>query len=463
MAEGRSGKRRRTRAADEMCTCALPDRSTVVSAARPEASPPEGTGPKCRPVHEAPSTARDARAAVQERIRTRRARNAGPTSDTQAARSSTGLVSSRTATLASRGVVRKRARRHHDRSMPVRRASRPHPGTRPLATSVRWGSGLVEWYAWAGFCAGIATLFAVDLGLFHRRAGPVHPSQALLWSGLWMAAGLGFGLVVWAWLGGTLAGQYVAGYVIEWSLSVDNIFVFVLVFLGLAVPEHLRQRVLMLGVVGAVVLRLGFILGGAALLHAFSWMEYAFGSILVATAVRLVTRRRSIRSIRDSAALKTLGRVLPLTGGYRGGRFVVRENGRIAGTPLLAVLALLTVTDVIFAVDSIPAVYAVTQNAFVAFTSNALAVLGLRPLFFVLAGAVERFHYLKASLAAILGFVGLKLILHREIEMPTALSLAVIAAALGIGIGASWLRLRRISARRGAPEREPSSAQRTVR
>src|SRR5919198_2941949 len=315
MAEGRSGKRRRTRAADEMCTCALPDRSTVVSAARPEASPPEGTGPKCRPVHEAPSTARDARAAVQERIRTRRARNAGPTSDTQAARSSTGLVSSRTATLASRGVVRKRARRHHDRSMPVRRASRPHPGTRPLATSVRWGSGLVEWYAWAGFCAGIATLFAVDLGLFHRRAGPVHPSQALLWSGFLLGPGLGVGLCVLGWGGGAPVGQYVAGYVIEWSLSVDNIFVFVLVFLGFAVPEHLRQRVLMWGVVGAVILRLGFILGGAALLHAFAWMEYVFGPILLLTAVRFLVRQETGRSVQESRVLRIIRRFVPLTDG----------------------------------------------------------------------------------------------------------------------------------------------------
>jgi tellurite resistance protein TerC len=316
---------------------------------------------------------------------------------------------------------------------------------------------MVEWYAWVAFVAGVATLFAIDLGLFHRGTGSVRFSQALLWSGVWVSVGLGFGLVVWAWLGGTLAGEYVAGYVIEWSLSVDNIFVFVLVFLGLAVPDDLRQRVLMLGVVGAVVLRLGFILGGAALLHAFSWAEYVFGSILLVTAVRFVMRRRSARPVEDSRALQALRRFLPITDGYRGGRFLVRESGRIAATPLVAVLVLLTVSDVIFAVDSIPAVFAVTQNAFIAFTSNALAVLGLRPLFFVLAGAVERFHYLKAALATILGFVGLKLILHRFVEIPTPLSLAVIAGVLGIGVAASWLRLRRINARQAAPsEVEPS-------
>jgi tellurite resistance protein TerC len=247
--------------------------------------------------------------------------------------------------------------------------------------------------------------------------------------------------------------------VIEWSLSVDNIFVFVLVFLGLGVPEHLRQRVLMLGVVGAVLLRLGFVLGGAALLHAFSWMEYVFGSILLVTAVRFLMRRQSARSVDDSPMLRTLRRFLPITDGYRGNRFLVRERERIAATPLLAVLALLTVSDVIFAVDSIPAVFAVTQNAFIAFTSNALAVLGLRPLFFVLAGAVERFHYLKASLAAVLGFVGLKLILHRVIEVPTPVSLAVIAGILAIGVGASWLRLRAIGARKTtSSEPEPSNA-----
>ena len=302
---------------------------------------------------------------------------------------------------------------------------------------------MVEWYGWAGFLGAIAALFAFDLGFFHRRPHVVRFPEALLWSGLWVALGLGFALVLWAWLGGQLATEYLAGYVIEWSLSVDNIFVFVMVFLGFAVPPHLRQRVLMWGVVGAVILRLGFILGGAALLHAFAWMEYVFGAVLLLTAVRFLVRQETGRSVQESPVVRVLRRVVPVADDYRGERYVVREDGAMVVTPLLVVLVLITVSDVIFAVDSIPAVFAVTQNAFVAFSSNALAVLGLRPLFFVLAGAVERFHYLKASLAAVLGFVGLKLILHEVVKVPTGLSLGVIAALLAACILASWMRGRR--------------------
>ena len=260
---------------------------------------------------------------------------------------------------------------------------------------------MVRWYAWVGFVAAIAATFAVDLLLFHRRPRRVRFSEALLWSALWVSLGLGFGLVLWAWLGARTAAEYVAGYVIEWSLSVDNIFVFVLVFVAFGVPEQLRQRVLMWGVAGAVVLRFGFVLGGAALLHAFAWMEYVFGTILLVTAARFLMKREPGRSLGDSPALRTLLRLLPITEEYRGRRYLVKEGGRTAATPLLAVLVLITVSDVIFAVDSIPAVFAVTQNAFVAFSSNALAVLGLRPLFFVLPGALERFRYLKVSLAAV--------------------------------------------------------------
>jgi len=301
---------------------------------------------------------------------------------------------------------------------------------------------MVEWYGWVGFVATVGALFAFDLGFFHRRAREVRYSEALLWSALWVSLGLAFAVVLWVWLGSQAAGEYLAGYVIEWSLSVDNIFVFVLVFLSFGVPGRLRQRVLMWGVVGAVVLRLCFILGGAALLHAFAWMEYVFGGILLVTAARFLLKRETGRSPQDGPILRGLRRVIRLTDDFRGERYLVREGESVVATPLLAVLALVTVSDVIFAVDSIPAVFAVTQNAFIAFSSNAMAVLGLRPLFFVLAGAVRRFHYLKASLAAVLAFVGLKLILHQAVNVPTALSLGVIAAILAAGVVASWIRTR---------------------
>jgi len=303
---------------------------------------------------------------------------------------------------------------------------------------------VVEWYWWAGFILAIAGCLAIDLTFFHRTPHSVRFREALLWSAAWVTLGLAFALVVLVWRGSGFAAQYLAGYLIEWTLSVDNIFVFVLVLMAFAVPEELRQRVLMWGVLGAVAMRLGFILGGAALLNRFAWVEYVFGAILLVTAVRFLFTREKGRSFEDSPVLRVLRRVMPVTDSYEGSRYLVRRDGRRAATPLLAVLALITVSDVIFAVDSIPAVFAVTRDAFIAFSSNALAVLGLRPLFFVLSGALEHFYYLKYSLAAILAFVGMKLILHQTVDVPTAISLAVIAGLMAVGIAASWMKERRM-------------------
>ena len=316
---------------------------------------------------------------------------------------------------------------------------------------------MVEWYWWAAFIVAVVGFLAIDLAFFHRIAHKVTFREAVLWSAGWVTLGLAFALVILAWRGGSLAAQYLAGYLIEWSLSVDNIFVFVLILLTLEVPEDLRQRVLMWGVIGAVLMRLGFILGGAALLREFAWVDYVFGGILLFTAVRFLVRHETDRSFRDSPVVRGLRRVMPVTEGYRGKRYLVREGGRLAATPLLAALALVTVSDVVFAVDSIPAVFAVTRDAFVAFSSNALAVLGLRPLFFVLSGALERFRYLRQSLAAVLAFVGMKLVLHRVIEVPTSVSLGVIATLLTAGILASWIRGRvdRRHTGREAEAREP--------
>jgi tellurite resistance protein TerC len=297
---------------------------------------------------------------------------------------------------------------------------------------------MVPWIGWAGFLAGIVALLAIDLLWFHRRAHEVRTREALVWSAFYVGVGLAFAAVVGGTLGGGRAAEYLAAYVVEWSLSVDNIFVFVVLLSQFAVPPELQQRVLQWGVLGAVVLRLGFIIAGAGVLHAFEWAVYVFGALLLVTAVRLVTGGGHDVSFRDGRTVRALSRVIPLTDGYRGGRFLVREGGRAAATPLLAVLVLIVVADVVFAVDSIPAVFGITRDAFVAFTSNALAVMGLRPLYFVLADAVRRFRFLRASLAAVLAFVGAKMMIHEALAIPTAVSLAVVVLVMGAGVAASW-------------------------
>ena len=298
---------------------------------------------------------------------------------------------------------------------------------------------MVPWYGWAGFLAGIVALIAVDQLWFHRRAHEVHTREAVVWSAFYVAVGLSFAVVIGLTLGGQSATEYLAGYIIEWSLSVDNIFVFVIILSQFEVPSTLQQKVLQWGVLGAVVLRLGFIVGGASLLHAFEWTVYVFGGLLVLTAIRLLVSGEHERSFRDGRAMKFLSRVLPLMDEYRDDRFVVREKGRRMATLLLAVLFLVIVADLVFAIDSIPAIFGVTSNAFVAFTSNALAVMGLRPLYFVLADAVHRFRFLRVSLSVVLGFVGVKMMIHEVFPIPTIVSLAVVVLVMGAGILASWI------------------------
>jgi len=298
---------------------------------------------------------------------------------------------------------------------------------------------LVPWYGWAGFLAGIVLLIAVDQLWFHRRAHEVHTREALAWSAFYVAVGLAFAVVIGLTLGGQSATEYLAGYVIEWSLSVDNIFVFVIILAQFEVPTTLQQKVLQWGVLGAVVLRLGFIVGGASLLHAFEWTVYVFGGLLVLTAIRLLVSGDHEQSFRDGRAMKFFSRVLPIVDEYRDDRFFVREKGRRVATLLLAVLFLVIVADLVFAIDSIPAIFGVTSNAFVAFTSNALAVMGLRPLYFVLADAVGRFRFLRVSLSVVLGFVGIKMMIHEVFPIPTIVSLAVVVTVMGAGILASWL------------------------
>ena len=310
-------------------------------------------------------------------------------------------------------------------------------------------SGAAVTWAWIITLAVIGVLIAVDL-LFSRRAGGGGLRAAAVLSGLWVTAGLAFGAVLWLWRGQGTAGEYLAGYLLEKALSIDNIFVFVLLFSSLAVPPALQRRVLYLGVVGALVLRAGFITAGGALIEHIGWIFYVFGAMVLVAGVRMLRAGESVAP-GTSVMVRGLRRLLPVSDGYDGSRFLTRSDGRLMATPLLLALIAIEVTDVVFALDSIPAVFGVTQDLFVVFTSNAFAVLGLRALYFLLAGSMERFPYLRQGLAVLLVFIGVKMLVSPFVHLPVALSLAVIVAVVGGAIAASLWRDRGQARRRRPP------------
>jgi tellurite resistance protein TerC len=285
-------------------------------------------------------------------------------------------------------------------------------------------------------------MLALDLGVFHRSPHAVKVKEALIWSLVWIALAACFGVLVHFAFGHERALEFAAGYVIEKALSVDNLFVFVVIFGAFQVPARSQHRVLFWGVLGALVMRAVFIAAGSALLLRFHWLIYLFGAFLVFTAIKLARSRgdEPEKSPLEGRTYKTLQRWLNATSELDGERFFTKKNGRRLATPLFIVLLLVELTDVIFAVDSIPAVFAVTTDPFIVFTSNVFAILGLRSLYFVLADFVQRFHYLKPALAIVLGFVGVKMLLTGVVHVPTLVSLGVICATLG---GAVWLSVRR--------------------
>jgi tellurite resistance protein TerC len=295
----------------------------------------------------------------------------------------------------------------------------------------------VDLWIWVAFVGLILLLLALDLFVFHRNAHEVSFAEAARFTAFWVSLGLLFGAVIWWWRGPDAAGQYLAGFLIEKALAVDNIFVFALIFGAFAVPARYQHRVLFWGVLGALVFRGAFIAGGAALLEAVHWSIYVFGAFLVVTGVRMARSRDKEPHPDRNPALRAFRRVVPTTDDYRGQRLTVREAGRRFATPLLAVLVIIETTDIVFAVDSIPAIFAVTRDPFLVFTSNAFAILGLRAMYFLLAGMMRRFVYLKLGLAAVLVFVGMKMLLADLVEIPIWASLLVIAAAIGTSIGFS--------------------------
>jgi tellurite resistance protein TerC len=295
----------------------------------------------------------------------------------------------------------------------------------------------LEVFAWGGFVAFVVAMLALDLFVLHRDAHEVSLREATLWSTFWIALGLSFGGVLWIFQGGTAAGEYLAGYLIEKSLSVDNVFVFVLVFSFFSVPAAYQHRVLFWGVLGALVMRAAFILAGAALLDAFHWILYIFGAFLVFTGLRMLRHQEMALDPSENRVLKLVARFIPMTTEYHGQKMFVRNAGVLMATPLFAVLVVIETTDLIFAVDSIPAIFAVTRDPFLVFTSNVFAILGLRALYFLLAGVAGKFVYLKVGLAAILIMVGVKMLISDIYHVPVWASLAAIAAILTLAIGLS--------------------------
>lgn len=293
-------------------------------------------------------------------------------------------------------------------------------------------------WLWIAFCVGILLLLLIDLGLFGRGAHKVSRKTALIESGVWISVALLFNLWFGYTYGKELGLEFLTGYLLEKSLSVDNLFVILLIFSSFRIPEKYQHRVLFYGVLGAIVMRAIFIILGAQLLHLFHWILYVFGAILVITAIKFLRETDEKIDVQENWSIRVIRRFIPTTTSFDGNNFFLVENGIRKATPLFLALIVIEVTDLIFAVDSIPAVFAVTQDAFVAFASNILAILGLRALYFVLADWVGKLRYLKPGLAAVLGFIGIKMLLLDVFKIPNWISLLVIFSILTTAALGSW-------------------------
>jgi tellurite resistance protein TerC len=300
----------------------------------------------------------------------------------------------------------------------------------------------VSLWVWAALIAAIVAMLLVDL-FMHRDAHEIRLREAATWSVIWVAIGLVVGVAIWWGYGSEFGLQYYAGYVIEKSLAVDNVFVWAVIFGYFAVPKQYQHRVLFYGVVGALVFRAIFIAAGSALIASAAWVLYIFGAFLILTGLRMLRQRNEHIDMSQSKTLRLFRRFVPTTDEYHGQRFWIRRNGVLLATPLLAVLVIVEVTDIIFAVDSIPAIFAVTQEPFLVFASNAFAILGLRAMYFLLADLMHRFVYLKLGLSFVLVWVGIKMIVsHAWVTIPTLLSLGIVVAIITASVVASLLATR---------------------
>lgn len=294
-------------------------------------------------------------------------------------------------------------------------------------------------YLWILFNAFVLGLLALDLGVFHRRSREVKFRQALAWSAVWIALAAGFACVLYFWQGHQVTLEFVTGYIIELSLSIDNLFVFLLIFRFFRVPSSYQHKVLFWGILGALIMRGVFIFVGVGLIRKFAWVTYIFGGFLVYSGVQLFREKNAEINPETNPVLRLFRRIVPVTRDFEGDKFFVRRASLYA-TPLLVVLIVVETTDVLFAVDSIPAILAITLNAFIVYTSNVFAILGLRSMYFALAGMMDRFHYLHYGLSLVLIFVGAKMLTSHYYEFPTAWALGVVAAILITSVVASVLR-----------------------
>jgi tellurite resistance protein TerC len=297
--------------------------------------------------------------------------------------------------------------------------------------------------SWALFAFLVGGLLSLDLFVFHRQARPVSMREASVWVAVWVSLGLGFGAFVFATRGAQTGGEYLAGYLIEYSLSMDNVFVFAMLFAYFAVPPAYQHRLLFWGVMGAIVFRAIFIVGGTALLATFHWLIYVFGGLLLFTAWKMATAGMENIDPGKNAVLRLIRRLVPMTDGYEGQHFFVRRKGRLLATPLFAALVVVETSDIMFAIDSVPAILAISRDPFIVFTSNAFAILGLRSLYFLLAGLIHRFEYLKYGLAALLAFAGAKMMLSDVAHLDIWISLGVIVTILAVSVAVSLLATRR--------------------
>jgi len=290
---------------------------------------------------------------------------------------------------------------------------------------------------WVGFCVTLVALLAFDLLVLRRSAHTVRTREALVWSGFWIGLALAFAGGLWWFEGRAPALQFLTGYVIEESLSVDNLFVMLILFAHFGVPEHYQHRVLFWGILGAMVMRLGLILAGVALIQRLHFLIYVFGAVVLFSGIQMLRRPEPDVDPSKSFGLRLLRRFVPVDSDLTGGRFITRLGSRWHATPLLAALVVIEFADLAFAVDSVPAVLAVSRDPFIVFSSNALAILGLRSLYFALAGMLRVFHHLAVGVALVLMFVGVKMLISGWIEIPIGLTLGVVVATLGASVIAS--------------------------
>ncbi|PYX55560.1 MAG: hypothetical protein DMG73_17160 [Acidobacteria bacterium] len=301
---------------------------------------------------------------------------------------------------------------------------------------------------WILFNVFVAAMLLLDLGVFHRRAHGVRFREALGWSAMWIALAGAFAVLVYFWHGRTPSLEFVTGYVIELSLSVDNLFVFLLIFRYFRVPSDQQHKVLFWGIIGALVMRAIFILAGVGLIRRFHWIIYLFGALLIYSGIKFLREENANIHPEKNPVLRVFRRLMPVTKDYVGGKFFVRQRGLYA-TPLLVALLVVETSDLLFAVDSIPAILAITLNTFIVYTSNVFAILGLRSMYFALATMMDIFHYLHYGLSVVLIFIGAKMLLSHYYEIPTVVALLTVLLVLGISVAASLLLPKRTKVNAG--------------